>query len=159
MACLDSCLSDLLKEFRIKVCMLNRSNCFTIRTDLSHCQIEWPGSWSSLLLTSFTGSPRLWLPTLSSQAANGISTSLRAPLLFSLLFLQSHMACGHAPHFSDNFSSERTGPKHKKDVHPAQSHSPHSYCTWSGERSSHYWLASVSMEWFLTDIEFESNSQ
>lgn len=111
-------------EFRIKVCMLNRSNCFTIRTDLSHCQIEWPGSWSSLLLTSFTGSPRLWLPTLSSQAANGISTSLRAPLLFSLLFLQSHMACGHAPHFSDNFSSERTGPKHKKDVHPAQSHSP-----------------------------------
>lgn len=98
-------------EISWKLCMVNRSNYFTIRTDLSRRQIEWPDSWSSLPLTSFTGSPGLWLPTLSSQAANTISTSLLAPLLSSSLLSQSHMAYGHVPHFSDNFSSERTGHK------------------------------------------------
>lgn len=116
-------------EISWKVCTLNRSNYSTIRTDLSCRQIEWPDSWSSLPLTSFTGSPGLWLPTLSSQAANTISTSLRAPLLSSSLLSPSHMAYGHVPHFSDNFSSERTGHKHKKDVHPPHSRpSSRSHC-------------------------------
>lgn len=100
----------------------SRSNYSTMGAALSRSQTEWPDSWSSPLLTSFTGSPRLWLPTLSSQAANAISTSLRAPLLPSSALSPSHMARGRAPHFSDNFSSERTGHKHEeKDVHPAQS--------------------------------------
>lgn len=117
-----------------KSCTLNRPNCSSIRTDLSRRQIEWPDSWSSLPLTSFAGSPGLWLPTLSSQAANSISTSLRAPLLSSSLLSPSHMACGHVPHFSDNFSSERVGLKQEKDVRtPSYSH-----CAQFGEWNSHY---------------------
>lgn len=121
-------VNDLLRwillEISWKVCTLNRSNCSAIRSDLSCLQIEWPDAWSSLPLTSFIGSPGLWLPTLSSQAANAISTSLCAPLLSSSLLSPSHMAYGHAPHFSDNFSSERTGHEHQKNVHPPRSHPP-----------------------------------
>lgn len=121
-------------EITRKVCTLNWSNCSSIRTDLSRRQIEWPDSWSSLPLTSFTASPGLWLPTLSSQAANSISTSLRAPLLSSSPLSPSHMACGHVPHFSDNFSSERIGLKQEKDVSPPS----YSHRAQFGEWNSHY---------------------
>lgn len=125
--------------------------------DSSNCQIEQPDSWSFLLLKSFAGSPGLWSPVLSSQAANAISSSLCAPLLSPLLPSPSHMAYGHTLHFSNNFSSERTGHKQREDVQPAHFQPPpYSHCAQFGKWSSCVWLVRHVLEWFLSDIEFES---
>lgn len=116
---------------------LNRSNSSTIRDGA----VTLPNRVTRFMILS----PALHLSPvhqdfdcqLSSQAANAISTSLRAPLLSSSPLSPSHMASGHAPHFSDNFSSERTGHKHQKDVHPAQSQPPsYSHCAQFAKRSS-----------------------
>lgn len=59
---------------------------------------------------------RCFTQALSSQAVNAVFTFLRAPLLSSPLASLSHMAHGRRSHFSDIFSSGRTGLKHDGNV-------------------------------------------
>lgn len=114
---------------------------------------------SSPSLRSFTGSPVLWLPTLGSQAANTISTSLCAPLLSSiwlqdtlLIFQITSQARGQG-----RSSGELSLPPHMHVLNMEQLPlSGQSSCMTSGQLISE--LSAIMGAFYLCKTDWENTS-